>query len=287
MVIIKRINGQLANRLHFLSYFIANSKAYNYSLLITCFPEYHDLFTAIGPHEPGVTFVNPGLPQRALNKILNKLHALALKVNIKLPGIIFHSIAQNDLTLSHYDINSPEFVKIAQRQVVVPEGWVYRDYVNFKKYLPQIKNLFSPKQEFRDAVKREVDRARSMGDTLIGVHIRRSDYKDFNDGKWFYSNEVYISKMREVEQLFAEKQCIFIICSDEKLDMNEFTGFKTAIAERPAIVDLYLLAACNYIFGPPSTFTGWASLYNTVPACYLESADQKITIDSFKEFFDS
>ena len=276
----------MANRLHFLSYFIANSKAYNYSLLITCFPEYHDLFAAIGPHGPGVTFVSRGLPQRALNKMLNKLHALALKFGIKLPGIIFHSITENDLKLSQYDINNPEFVKLAQHQVVIPDGWVYRDYINFKKYLPQIKNLFSPKQEFMDAIKREVNQARSMGDLLIGVHIRRGDYKEFNGGKWFYSNEVYINKMQEAEELFAGKQCVFIICSQEKLDTNEFSAFKTVIAERPAIVDLYLLTECNYIFGPPSTFTGWASLYNTVPAYYMESASEKITIDSFKEFFD-
>lgn len=286
MVIIKRINGQLANRLHFLSYFIANSKAYNYSLLVACFPEYHDLFTAVGDHEPRVAFTSPGIKQKALNKILNKLHALTLKFGIKLPGIIFHSIPENDLKLSQYDINSPEFVKLAQHRVVIPEGWVYRDYVNFKKYLPQIKKLFSPKQEFRDAIKHEVGLARGMGDILIGVHIRRGDYKDFNGGKWFYSNEVYINKMQEAEQLFAGKQCVFIICSQEKLDTNEFSGFKTVIAERPAIVDLYLLAECNYIFGPPSTFTGWASLYNTVPAYYMESAGKKITIDSFKEFFD-
>lgn len=276
----------MANRLHFLSYFIANSKAYNYPLLVTCFPEYHDLFTAIGDDEPRVTFTSNGIKQKALNKILNKLHALTLKIGIKLPGIIFHSIAENDLKLSQYDINSPGFVKLAQHRVVIPEGWVYRDYVNFKKYLPQIKKLFSPKQEFRDAIKHEVGRARSMGDMLIGVHIRRGDYKDFNGGKWFYSNEVYINKMQEAEQLFAGKQCVFIICSQEKFDTNEFSGFKTVIAERPAIVDLYLLAECNYIFGPPSTFTGWASLYNTVPAYYMESAGEKITIDSFKEFFD-
>jgi Glycosyl transferase family 11 len=286
VVVIKRINGQLANRLHFLSYFIANSKAYNYSLIVTCFPEYHDLFTLAGDDSLTVTFTRPGIKQKAINKILNKLHALALKFRIKLPGIIFHSIAENDLRLSQYDINQPGFVKLAQHQVVIPEGWVYRDYINFKKYLPQIKNLFSPKQEFRDAIKHEVDRARSMGDMLIGVHIRRGDYKDFNGGKWFYSNEVYINKMQEAERLFAGKQCVFIICSQEKLDTNEFSGFKTVIAERPAIVDLYLLAECNYIFGPPSTFTGWASLYNTVPAYYMESAGEKITIDSFKEFFD-
>lgn len=286
MVIIKRINGQLANRLHFLSYFIANSKAYSYPLLVTCFPEYYSWFSPAGDDVLRVTFTRPGIKQKAINKILNKLHTLASKFRIKLPGIIFHSIAENDLKLSQYDINSPEFVKLAQHQVVIPEGWVYRDYVNFKKYLPQIKNLFSPKQEFRDAIQQEVNRARNMGDILIGVHIRRGDYIDFNGGKWFYSNEVYINKMGQAEQLFAGKQCVFIICSQEKLDANEFSGFKTVVAERPAIVDLYLLAECNYIFGPPSTFTAWASLYNTVPAYYIESADEKITIDSFKAFFD-
>ncbi|QEC78107.1 alpha-1,2-fucosyltransferase [Mucilaginibacter ginsenosidivorax] len=286
MVIIKRINGQLANRLHFLSYFIANSKAYNYSLLVTCFPEYYNWFTPVGDEALRVTFTKTGVEQKALNKILNKLHALTLKFKIKLPGVTFHSITGNDLTLSQYDLNQPGFIKLAQQQVVIPEGWVYRDYVNFKKYLPQIKNLFSPKQEFRDAIEQEVNRARNMGDILIGVHIRRGDYIDFNGGKWFYSNEVYINKMRETEKLFSGKRCVFIICSQERLDANEFSDFKTVIAERPAIVDLYLLAECNYIFGPPSTFTGWASLYNTVPAYYMESADEKITINSFKEFFD-
>lgn len=286
MVIIKRINGQLANRLHFLSYFIANSKAHGYSLLVTCFPEYYDWFDPAGDEALDVTFIRPGIKQKALNQILNKLHAFTLKFKIKLPGIIFHSIPANDLSLSQYDINQPGFVKLAQHQVVVPEGWVYRDYLNFKKYLPQIKHLFSPKQEFKDAIQLEVSRAQSMGDILIGVHIRRGDYIDFNGGKWFYGNDVYINKMHQAEQLFTGKQCVFMICSQEKLDANEFGDFKTVIAERPAIVDLYLLAECNYIFGPPSTFTAWASLYNTVPAYYMESADEKITIESFKEFFD-
>lgn len=286
MVIIKRVSGQLANRLHFFSYFIANSKAYNYSLLITCFPEFYELFTPVADNTLKVIITPQGTWQNIINKILNKLHAVALKLRVKFPGLVFHSIPENDLQLSQYDMNAPAFLKLVRHQVVVPEGWVYRDYTNFKKYLPEIRNLFSPKEEFKEAVKHNIDLARSVGNILIGVHIRRGDYIDFNGGKWFYNNQVYINKMREVEQLFVGKQCVFIICSQEKLDTNEFSGFKTVIAERPAIVDLYLLAECNYIFGPPSTFTGWASLYNTVPAYYMESADEKITINSFKEFFD-
>nr|WP_255496063.1 alpha-1,2-fucosyltransferase [Mucilaginibacter sp. FT3.2] len=183
-------------------------------------------------------------------------------------------------------MNLPEFVKLAQQQVLIPQGWVYRDYANLKKYLPQVRNLFSPKNEFKSAVKICVELARSTGDIIIGVHIRRGDYIDFNGGKWYYDNSVYKNKMRQVEQLFEGRQCVFIICSQEPLNKDEFVDFSTLIEERPAIVDLYLLAQCDYMFGPPSTFTGWASLYNTVPAYYMQSADEKVTIDSFKEFFD-
>jgi hypothetical protein len=286
VVIIKRVSGQLANRLHFFSHFAANSKAYNYSLLITCFPEFYDLFTPVSDNKLKVTITSRGFGQRIINKFLNELHAIAVKFKVKFPGVVFHSIAENDRQLLTYDINAAEFVKLVQHQVVIPEGWVYRDFANLKKYLPEIRNLFSPREEFKKEVSRDIDLARSMGNVLIGVHIRRGDYIDFNDGKWFYDNNVYKNKMHDVEQAFNGKQCVFILCSNEPLNKEEFAGFKTLIAERPAIVDLYLLAGCDYIFGPPSTYTGWASLYNTVPACYVETADQKITIESFKEFFD-
>jgi len=39
------------------------------------------------------------------------------------------------------------------------------------------------------------------------------------------------------------------------------------------------------LFGPPSTYTEWASFYKNVPMCYVDRADQLITINSFKRYF--
>ena len=40
--------------------------------------------------------------------------------------------------------------------------------------------------------------------------------------------------------------------------------------------DLYALARCDYIMGPPSTYTQWASFYGNHPMLSLDSGDQRI-----------
>jgi hypothetical protein len=46
--------------------------------------------------------------------------------------------------------------------------------------------------------------------------------------------------------------------------------------------DLYALARCDYIMGPPSTYTQWASFYGNRPMLCLESKDQRIDRDQFQ-----
>jgi hypothetical protein len=45
--------------------------------------------------------------------------------------------------------------------------------------------------------------------------------------------------------------------------------------------DLYSLAACNAIMGPPSSFSMWASYYGQVPLHMLESEDQLVHPETF------
>ena len=42
--------------------------------------------------------------------------------------------------------------------------------------------------------------------------------------------------------------------------------------------DLYSLAQVDLLVGPPSTFTGWASFYGSVPIYWLESQDDMINV---------
>ena len=38
----------------------------------------------------------------------------------------------------------------------------------------------------------------------------------------------------------------------------------------------------DYLIGPPSTFTGWASYINEVPLFFMETADEELTFDKFR-----
>ncbi|HAX17707.1 MAG TPA: hypothetical protein DCY00_03825 [Actinobacteria bacterium] len=49
------------------------------------------------------------------------------------------------------------------------------------------------------------------------------------------------------------------------------------------IEDLYSLALCDYIFGPPSTFSMWASFYGEVPLRFITNPDTDLSLDKFKK----
>jgi hypothetical protein len=45
--------------------------------------------------------------------------------------------------------------------------------------------------------------------------------------------------------------------------------------------DLFSLAACDYIMGPPSTFTLWASFFGGVPLYTINNSSDSLRIESF------
>jgi hypothetical protein len=51
--------------------------------------------------------------------------------------------------------------------------------------------------------------------------------------------------------------------------------------KRHFITDMYVLAACDAILGPPSTFSIWASYYGRVPLMQLEHRDQQVEIGPY------
>ena len=47
------------------------------------------------------------------------------------------------------------------------------------------------------------------------------------------------------------------------------------------IEDVYALSQCDYILGPPSTFSMWASFIGDVPLRIVKYANENITLDQF------
>ena len=62
----------------------------------------------------------------------------------------------------------------------------------------------------------------------------------------------------------------FLICSDEPQHGGDFARMNVHFGTGHAIEDLYALARCDYLIGPPSTFSAWASFYGKVPLYFIE-----------------
>ena len=138
---------------------------------------------------------------------------------------------------------------------------------------------WAPNKNYRENVERYFKKYNDEHDLLIGVHIRGGDYKKFEGGKWFYTPEQYYDKIKEVASLdiFAGKRLGFVICTNEKnVSFPVSSGFSVFNEERHFVEDLYLLAKCDYIIGPPSTFSIWASFYGGVPLHFIHNLHDKI-----------
>ena len=125
----------------------------------------------------------------------------------------------------------------------------------------QVLPLFRPNESVVRAVDIVLEEARKHCEILVGVHIRRGDYREWKDGQYFYSNDVYASYMRQMEQLFTDKKVAFYIASNESVSADgAFDAFQIYHGAGGSAEDLYALQQCDYIIGPPSIFPKWASI---------------------------
>lgn len=161
-------------------------------------------------------------------------------------------------------------------------GWDLREANDwYPQVLPEIQRLFIPNDGIKAPVDATFQKLRSEGKTIIGVHIRRGDYRTAYGGKYWYEDDVYMSYMIQMQSLIPNS--IFYISSNENICDELLQNFPTS--EKPvnsAAGDIYALSQCEYIIGPPSTFNCWASFIGRVPLYTIFEPTKKITLDSFK-----
>ena len=170
------------------------------------------------------------------------------------------------------------------------KGWsLRRDTRYIQQTLPELKQIFRPKDEIMQKAERMVSELRQENDLVIGVHIRRGDYATWNDGRFFFELEQYHQFMLRIQQLYSDKRVGFFISSNEDFAADLFTDCRCRrVGKEPsgAILDLYTLSLCDCIVGPVSSYSRWASFIGEVPLCFLESKDQQFTDDSFSKIVD-
>lgn len=279
MIVLNKHPGQLCNRLWAYVPYITLCLKNNHKLLILHFDEYYHQFENLRTL-PGIRVGEP--------YILKKNHYwkwFFLHVAKPLPQRLLHFL----------DVYADkEFWEQAHWQAALAgrnANIIFRksqEHVKVDASLPefqeQIRHLFRPKQVYVEKVTQLIAEQREKCEVIVGVHIRRSDYRKFRRGAYYFDDATYCAYMASLEQELqaAGKSVVFLLCSEEPLQLAHFSGLKIfQINSRADIEDLYALSLADYIMGVPSSFSMWASFYGKVPLRILQFKDEKLQLDQF------
>lgn len=200
------------------------------------------------------------------------------------------------VSFKHSDCDRERLIrKMEKHRNIVVAGWHARFYDLFLKYRDEITALFAFEPIIYNKVKDIMDADRqgyARQDTLtLGIHIRRGDYKEWRDGRYYYDDDTFIAYISTFAEEHKDKNIIAYICgNDPKLDIEYFRSKLEGITVRypqgnPA-EDLCLLSECDYLIGPPSTFSLVAAMYHDLPLCWMVRKDvRNLEFHKFEELF--
>lgn len=264
MLIMPHPYGRMANRLILATTFIAQAEEYGDTFLHLAFADYCRFFEGTR-HRPFLYHRSTRPQPRARERLFGCVN-------------IWNTYDKRGET---YFLEQEAFraAQAATRFLFVI-GWSFRTPEIVLKHKSLIRTIFTPVTRHRDAVARLAGNLRAHADHVVGVHIRQTDYKTFSGGKYFYSLDTYKGFMRQMEgQLPGRTR--FLLCSDIRLDPDAFRDFDILTGTGHPVEDNYALATCDYLIGPPSTYTAWASFYGEVPKCFLTSSTGAIPLNAF------
>ena len=163
---------------------------------------------------------------------------------------------------------------------------IFTDWLSFarpellEKYYTKIKNYFDFKEEFKEICEKKLP-LKKYGEELVAVHLRRGDYKNWHNGEYYYSIDKYI---KQLTTLYEENRNIsFVIFSNEVIDSSLFNNlpYNVTFMKGTAQEDLCCMSLCDYIIGPPSTYSAWAGYIGNKKLIWMKERDR---IYKFSEF---
>lgn len=254
--------GQLANSIWAVGYSIVDAVKTGDDLYILFFDEYIDCFDNIRGKYKNIHFIAPFAHHRSKRLFFwyNRL------MNIFIRTLRFSGM---------YDKRIGAFCIVdglGKRNLISPSDiTILKDFFVFKK------NVLECVDAFYSNIKKN-------NDIIVGIHIRKGDYKNWKGGIFYHTDIEYAQKIIEINALFSTKKVFYVICSNEEVDLSSLNNSNISFSCLPfsdKMHDLYALIKADYIFATPSTFSRYASFIGGVPLALFET-NNRITLDDFK-----
>jgi len=291
MIVMFRKEGQLGNRLFNFANFIAFAEAESLALANPSFCEYAQLFSStrqdlLCRYPPKLSILSrfgARWAREALYSIVSFI-ARALK-KLKINNRFVRVIAIDDNSFYVLDDNPLARLPFRSCHLAFVGGLQFRNVSAMKTHRQAICDYFRPLPVHQEKVNQAINIARKNCDVLVGVHIRGGDYASHLNGRYFYTVPDYLQVMRSVSSLFPGKQVGFLVCSNSILDPEMFKEMNCHLGPNHHLQDMYAFAGCDYIIGPPSTYTLWASFYGNVLLYFIQDPNRPVTLDMFRDYF--
>jgi len=286
--------GRLANRLIIFANFVALAEEQGHRLINFTFHTYSELFEGTReniycryprPRRRSWMDAIPGiaafLRQTRIPYHLTRYTAL---LNERCPVFGKKVVTLHELPGPQYTLlEGPEYQEeIRPARIVFVYGWWLRSPDLVKKHGDKIRAYFRPIQKFETASRGAIEPLHRAADVVIGVHIRHGDYRGWKGGKYFFPATRYAAWMREIAAQFPGRRVAFLVCSDEPRSVDEFPGLTVGFGTDSPVSDIYALARCDYILGPKSTFSQWASFYGAVPLLQVCGTGDAAKLEHFR-----
>jgi hypothetical protein len=292
--VIARRSGRLGNRLVIFANFIALVRERGDRLINFTFHSYAHLFEQPSkdlycqypiPDRPGLLERVPGLAAAIRkSRLFYHVTRYASDFHERLPIAGPRVITLRETRGQEITPLEGEIVRarIRDARIVFVNGWNFRAPEAVEKHAEVVRQYLRPIREHEDAARRCVAELRREADTVVGVHVRQGDYRQWRGGKFCFSAERYRAWMQELAQQFPGRKVAFLVCSDEPRNAGEFEGLRVGFGPDTPVGDMTAISMCDYIIGPMSTFTQWASFYGGKPMQHLGSAEEHLNLARFR-----
>lgn len=246
--------GRLGNRLFLFSHLIALSEHFKIPLYNLAFAEYREHFSYFQKNR----YCTYGLQDGGDFSKVVQARVLG-KVGL-IPTVKFWDAG--DVVFDAEGIEDERIRLLIESPMVVFEGWRLRSRTRLGQIKEKIRDVFRPNDLVAGQVSKRIDRLNEIGDITVGVHVRWGDFRGTEN---FFALETFLERMGEIRNILYPRKVAFLVCSPEKIEDSSLPNDAVLFRDSSPICDLYSLASCDYLLGPPSTFSGWASFYGEKP----------------------
>ena len=187
--------------------------------------------------------------------------------------------------------------KMLRHKHIVVSGWNVRFYDLFLKYRKDICGLFTIDGEYTEPVRTKMQEAEKTASPhlppstiRLGVHIRRGDYADWQDGKFLFDDDTYASHINRFAAIHQNEDIhVYLSTNDPAVSEETYQRLCPTVhihhLHGNAPEDLFMLSECDFLIGPPSTFSLVAAMYRDIPLYRMDSSDETaMTTEAFQRF---